>query len=383
MSMSRPDHRCRVCGSPLPEARLLHFENMPAAAQFLPDAASLAEDRGIGLDIFQCDGCGLVQTGSPPVPYYREVVRAAAFSEEMKHFRRGQFAAFARTYGLQGRKVIEIGCGRGEYLALLREAGMDAYGLEYAEDAVRHCVDSGLQVTRGFVDSASCCLAGAPYDAFFVLNFLEHWPDPSAGLRGIAHNLRENGLGLVEVPNFDMILRNRLFAEFISDHICYFTRESLETTLRLNGFEVVETSEVWHGYILSAVVRRRHSCDVAPFEGARRGLKDEIGAYLARHAARGVAVWGAGHQALATIALLGLGGKIRYVIDSAPFKQNRFTPASHVPILAPENLRSDPVGAVIVMAASYSDEVARILREEHDAGLGIAIVRDCALEIVR
>ena len=381
--MNPTDHRCRVCNSPLPKAHLLRFGNMPRAAQFLPDAASLAEDRGIDLDIFQCAACGLVQTGNPPVPYYREVVRAAAFSEDMKAFRRGQFADFARKYALHGRKVIEIGCGRGEYLALLREAGMDAHGLEYADEAVRHCVANGLQATRGFVDSAACELASAPFDAFFVLNFLEHWPDPNTGLRGIARNLSEDGIGLVEVPNFDMILRNRLFAEFISDHLCYFTQESLETTLRLNGFEVVEMDEVWHGYILSAVVRRRRPCDVAPFDAARRGLKGEIEAYLSRHAARGAAVWGAGHQALAAIALLGLGEKIRYVVDSAPFKQNRFTPASHVPILAPDSLRSQPVGAVIVMAASYSDEVAGILRREYDDRLGIAILRDSALEIVR
>ncbi len=381
--MNLTDHRCRVCNSPLPEARLLHFGNMPRAAQFLPDASSLTEDRGIDLDIFQCAACGLVQTGGLPVPYYREVVRAAAFSEDMKAFRRGQFADFARKYALRGRKAIEIGCGRGEYLALLQEAGMDAYGLEYAEDSVRHCLANGLRVERGFVDSASRMLASAPFDAFFVLNFLEHWPDPSAGLRGIARNLGEDGIGLVEVPNFDMILRKRLFAEFISDHLCYFTRESLETTLRLNGFEVIETNEVWHGYILSTVVRRRRPCDVAPFEAARQGLKNEIEAYLSRHSARGVAVWGAGHQALAAIALLGLGEKISYVVDSAPFKQDRFTPASHVPIRAPESLKSQPVGAVIVMAASYSEEVTRILRREYDEGLGIAILRDSALEIVR
>lgn len=356
---------------------------MPKAAQFLPDAAGLASDRAIDLDIFQCAGCGLVQTGNPPVSYYREVVRAAAFSDAMKAFRRTQFAELAYQHGLRGKKVIEIGCGRGEYLALLRESGMDAHGLEDAEDSVRQCVANGLHVTRGFVDSASYELPSAPYDAFVVLNFLEHWPEPNAGLRGIARNLIEGGLGLVEVPNFDMILRNNLFAEFISDHLTYFTRETLETTLRLNGFEVLKSSEVWHGYILSSVVRKRRRVEVTQFEGGRARLKQEVTQFISRHAERGVAVWGAGHQALATLALLDLGPKIEYVVDSAPFKQNKFTPASHVPIVAPERLRSTPVGAVIVMAASYSDEVAQIVQREYDQNMGIAIVRDSGLEIVR
>jgi hypothetical protein len=95
-----------------------------------------------------------------------------------------------------------------------------------------------------------------------------------------------------------------------------------------------------------------------------------------------VAVWGAGHQALAVMALADLGGKIRYVIDSAPFKQGKFTPATHIPIVAPEHLKTDPVDAIIVMAASYSDEVAKLIVEKYREHIEIAILRDYGLECV-
>jgi SAM-dependent methyltransferase len=361
---------------------MLHFENMPRAAQFLPDEQSLAQDVGIDLAVFQCPACGLVQTGGDPVPYYREVVRAAAFSEEMKAFRRGQFARFIDAYGLRGKRLIEIGCGRGEYLELFRDAGVDAHGLEYAEGSVSHCAGQGLKVAEGFVDRPDYVLAGGPFDAFAVLNFLEHWPDPNSGLSGIAHNLREGGIGLVEVPNFDMILSRNLFTEFISDHICYFTRETLETLLRLNGFAVLDCSAVWYGYILSAVVRKRAGSDVSAFDATRRRLKAEIDDFIREQGSGGVAIWGAGHQALATIALLGLADGIRYVVDSAPFKQGRYTPASHISIVPPQRLRSEPVAGIIVMAASYSDEVAGIIRRDWDGSMRVAILRDSGLERV-
>lgn len=374
--------RCRICFKPLPTECLLHFKNMPKAAQFLPDAQSIEYDSGIDLDVYQCAGCGVVQTTNEPVPYYKEVVRAAAFSEKMKAFRREQFGRFVQDHALQGKKLIEIGCGRGEYLSLLREAGVEVYGLEYAEPSVQHCIEHGLRVTRGFVDNPDYVLQHAPFDAFAALNFLEHWPDPNASLSGIARNLSENGIGLIEVPNFDMVLQKNLFTEFISDHIFYFTRETLETLLKLNGFEVIECTEVWHGYILSAVVRKRRPCDVSAFSGSRQKLKMEIDGFIHSHAGKTIAIWGAGHQALATIALLGLSGKIKYVVDSAPFKQNKFTPASHIPIVAPEYLNTDPVGAIIVMAASYSDEVAGIIRRDWGDAIHTAIVRDFGLEIV-
>lgn len=373
---------CRICAAPLPEQPLLHFNNMPGAAQFLPDLAQLAADCGVDLTVFQCKQCGQVQTGSDPVPYYREVVRAAAFSEEMKAFRREQFVSFVRKHNLHDRKLLEIGCGRGEYLALWREAGVAAHGLEYAQASVEDCLRQGLPTIQGYVEQAGQELAGAPYDAFATLNFLEHWPDPNASLRGIAHNLRDGALGLVEVPNFDMILQRKLFTEFISDHLLYFTRETLETLLRLNGFEVLECKPVWHDYILSSVVRKRAPCDVSAFDHARQQLKTQIDAFLHRHAQQGIAIWGAGHQALAAIALLELGSNIRYVVDSAPFKQDKFTPASHIPIVAPAKLDSEPVGAIIVMAASYSDEVARTIRQRWGSTFQLAILRDHGLELL-
>jgi hypothetical protein len=78
--------------------------------------------------------------------------------------------------------------------------------------------------------------------------------------------------------------------------------------------------------------------------------------------------------------MTGIASAIRYVVDSAPFKQGRFTPATHLPIVAPEALRTDPVDAVIVMAASYSDEVAGIVREQLGPGLSVVILRGNRLE---
>jgi SAM-dependent methyltransferase len=369
-----------MCGKPLPSERLLHFENMPKAAQFLPDKQTVKDDLGVDLNVYQCAACGLVQISNEPVHYYKEVLRAAAFSEEMRQFRLGQFGAFVQKYALQEKKLIEIGCGRGEYLSLFQESGVKAFGVEYADDSVRYCVEHGLQVSQGFVDSPDYSLEHGPFDAFAVLNFLEHWPDPNASLSGIARNLSENAIGLVEVPSFDMMLRKNLFSEFISDHILYFTQDTLETLLRLNGFEIIECSEIWYGYIISAVVRKRSISDVSAFDTTRNHLKSEIDNFIQAHKSNGVAIWGAGHQALATIALLGLAEEIKYVVDSAPFKQNKFTPASHIPIVPPERLNTDPVGAIIVMAASYSDEVAKNIRQKWGDSISMAILRDYGLE---
>jgi SAM-dependent methyltransferase len=382
MKNNGPVNKCRVCGQNYFDETLLRYENMPAAAQYLPNYESLGSDRGVNLEVCQCSGCGLVQLSNNPVCYYREVIRATAFSEEMRDFRLGQFRGFINRFSLKGKKIIEIGSGRGEYLSLMQQCGADAYGLEHSEEAAAQCRKDRLKVSSGFVESDAYRIDNAPFDAFYLLNYLEHLPDPNAVLRGIYNNVADNAIGIVEVPNFDMILRNKLFSEFISDHLFYFTRETLSATLGLNGFETIECNEIWYDYIISAIVKKREKLDLSIFNECKVRLKNELQDYVARFKDKRVAIWGAGHQAFSIISIINLSKKIKFVVDSALFKQGKYTPATHIPIVSPDAIKSDTVDAVIVMAGGYSNEVAMILRQKYSHKMHISILRDYGLEYI-
>lgn len=359
---------------------VLAYRNMPGAAQNFPDEAGLAVDRGSNLDLYECNECGLLQLAGSPVPYYREVIRAAAFSPEMRVFRENQLAEWVDRYNLGGQRILEIGCGKGEYLSLLAAAGVQATGLEYARSAVTHCRRQGLDVLRGFLGRPTQQLPASPFAGFMSLNFMEHWPKPVDTLRAMRHNLQPGGIGLVEVPNFDMILKEGLYSEFISDHLSYFTRDSFTFALQRAGFEVLEIHSIWYDYILSAVVRKRQPLDLSSLKTQQEKISATLRAFIDRFPPRSVAVWGAGHQALAALALGALSKDIRYVVDSAPFKQGKFTPATHIPIVPPAHLKEEPVQAIIVMAAGYSDEVARLIRQQYALGIPVAILRADGLE---
>lgn len=382
MNINNSIKSCRVCSGQLYPTPLLRLENMPNAAQFMPDADTLDQDIGSDLEVCQCSACSLIQLNSQPVHYYREVVRAAAYSPEMRSYRLEQFAELVTKHQLAGKKGLEVGCGRGEYLELLQLSGIDAHGLEFSSDAVIQCQQDGYTAFPGFIDTADHQLPTAPYDAFFILNFLEHLPQPHITLRGIANNLAPDAVGLVEVPNFDMILKKRLFSEFINDHLFYFTGDTMSKILAISGFTVLDCQETWHDYIISATVKKSPKADLDVLTNFQAVIHQDLHNYLDRFKNKKVAIWGAGHQALAVISLLKLQDRVSYVVDSAPFKQGKFTPASHLPIVSPATLQKDPVAVVIVMAASYSDEVARIIRAEYDPNMAVAILRDSGLEIV-
>ncbi len=373
-------NKCRVCGHGFFKEPLLRYENMPKAAQFLPDAESIKTDKGVDLEVVQCSGCGLVQLSNAPVPYYKEVIRAAAFSEEMKEFRMKQFNNFVQEFAIKGNKVIEIGCGKGEYLSIMQQTGAAAYGIEHCQDSVDYCIEDGLKVAKQFIHKRNDVLYGAPFDAFFIMNFLEHLPDPNVILAGIYNNLTNEAVGIVEVPNCDLILKKTLFSEFINDHLFYFTKDTLCTTLKLNGFDIVDCEEHWYDHIICAVVKKRNKFDISHFHNYQVQLKNEIEKYISHFKDKKVAIWGAGHQALAVIALTNIAEKIKYVLDSATFKQGKYTPATHLPIVPPDTLNTDPVDAVIVMAASYSHEVAGIIRKTFDKNINIAVLKGFGLE---
>lgn len=354
---------------------------MPKAAQHLPDAAAIQWERGTDLTIRQCSGCGLVQLDGEPVPYYRDVIRAAGISDVIRGFKTQQFRDFIARFSLRGKKVVEIGCGGGEFLSLLDPTTVTAFGIENDDDAVARCRQQGLQVEKNYLE-AGVTLKDGPFDAFLILMFLEHMPDPNGALQSLHDNLAPGAVGLVEVPNFDMMLRTQLFSEFIADHIFYFTADSLRTTLQTNGFDVLDCGELRDDYVLAASVQRRERLDLSLFRQRQADLENELLSFIGSFGDRRVAVWGAGHQSLAVIALTNVASKLAYVVDSAPFKQGRYTPATHLPIVAPEALKENPVDAVIVICGSYSDEVAHVLRRDFDPRIRVSILRDSGLESV-
>ena len=69
-------------------------------------------------------------------------------------------------------------------------------------------------------------------------------------------------------------------------------------------------------------------------------------------------------------------------MDSAPFKQGRFAPASHLPIVAPEHFLEEPVDVILIVAPGYTDEIAEIIRNRFSKTVQIMTMRSDRLEVL-
>jgi hypothetical protein len=132
------------------------------------------------------------------------------------------------------------------------------------------------------------------------------------------------------------------------------------------------------------MVRKRKKVEVSNWKENFDSLKQELFDYVNGYVSQGkkVAVWGASHQGFTLIPSLGLSDKIAYIIDSAPFKQGKFAPASHVPIVDRKHYFEEPVASIMIVAPGYTDEIANIIKTELSADIDIRTLRSNHLESI-
>ncbi len=357
---------------------------MPASAQNLPSKDKLSDEVAINLRLCQCSGCGLVQLDSAPVPYFRDVIRAGGGTSTMIHLRRTQYRHFIDQYNLSGKKIIEVGAGRGEFLRILKEFNVQPFGIEHNLNLVKIAQKDGLQIEQEFAETPDTILPNGPFDAFLSFNFLEHQPRPNDMLRCIYNNLRPGGYGLVTVPSLEYILQYDGFYELIHDHLAYYDENTLHFLMQRNGFKVLE-SRLVNRDTLAVIVQKRLPIEIRELHENLLALTEELNtfAHEATDCGKKLALWGASHQGFTIIPATKITKYVSYIIDSAPFKQGLYAPASHVPIVSPEHFFQEPVDTILIVAPGYTEEIINIIREKYGLQVQIAILRSRKLEILK
>ncbi len=349
---------CRICGKNKKYLKKIFTLNrQPKSAQGFLSKKNLHLDQPINIELYQCINCLVVQLLDRPVKYYKDVIRATSYSKQMKEYRNSQFNSWVKEYDLENKNILEIGANKGENLEILQKYSKNVFGLEHNLESIKYSKNKKLKVFHGYLEKKLKLSKKIKFDAFYIFNFMEHWPDPFESFKCLKIMLKNKFTGIIEVPNFDMIIDKKLVSEITLDHLLYFTKKTLNTTLEKMGFDVVSISSTFNDYILSAQVKNKEIHNLGNFNFALENKIKKINKILKNYLKKDVAIWGAGHQSLSLICSGKIEKKVSFIIDSAKFKQNLFSPVSHLQIKSPEILDTSKIKLIIIIAGSYNSEI--------------------------
>ncbi len=212
-----------------------------------------AEDRLHGTPgvfrVVRCSDCGLVFLNPRPAddelmslypddyqPYSRGNAILAGIKQRLFDIEAGRINRNFQTPG----RMLEIGCGAGEFLARMRDRfGWEVLGLDPGIGAARNAAEVfGLQVKQGFLNPED--FEPESFDLIVMRHVIEHVPDPMTEMRNVVSLLKQGGCFFVATPNFESIER-RLFGARWYDldtprHLTLFAPATLRKMLLTAGF---------------------------------------------------------------------------------------------------------------------------------------------------
>ena len=331
-----------------------------------------------------CSGCAFIFNAAwdPQCTVYSDQYEETqGFSPTFNSFNRAIAEELISSYDIRGKTVLEIGCGKGEFLSLICELG-DNRGIGYDPSFVpaRQRSDQDVRFVREFFPGSTNEVAPDLLCCKMTLEHIGQTHRFLASIRSVAN--REDSVIFFQVPDVGRILNEGAFWDVYYEHCSYFSAASLKRLFTGTGFAV---QRVWTGYdgqyLMILTSPAEHGSDVSP------GDEDDVAAiirssgtfaaasarsraaWLSRlrnwaAAGRRTVLWGSGSKAVALLTTLGVHDEIEHVVDINPYRVGKFLPSTGQRIVAPAFLRDYRPDNVIIMNPIYRNEVEQELARQ-------------------
>ncbi len=393
---------CRSCGKG--GLTLVLSLGLSPLANALLTAEQLArrdEEEKFPLNLAFCSHCSLVQITEtvPPEKMFREYLYFSSFSDAMvKHAEViANRLTDARKLG-KDSLVLEIASNDGYLLQHYARRGVPVLGIEPARNIAKVAVEErGVRTIAEFFGkelATSLVKGGERADVIHANNVLAHVPDLNGVIEGVAIALKDDGVAVIEAPYAKEFIDHREFDTIYHEHLCYFSLTALDHLVDRHGLVVSDVERLpIHGGSLRIFVSKKGAASrgpavlellkaeaaggvatLAPYlDFAKRvdELKTELVRVLADLKAKGkrIAAYGAAAKGSTLLNYFGIGtDTLDFVVDRSTYKQGRYMPGVHVPIVAPTELARLQPDACLLLTWNFKDEILAQQQEYRDKG---------------
>ncbi len=380
MTEGKGTYTCYNCGS---KGMAVFYEAKGVPVQsclLLTDGEKARNFPRRDLALGFCQKCGFIGNvlfDPGLLTYSTTYEEQQSFSPRFSDFARELATHLIDRYNLRGKSIVEIGCGKGDFLILFCElANSRGVGIDPSYIPSRTEDSAAKQITfiQDFYSERYASYRG---DLVCCRHTLEHIQDTADFVHTVRRTVGEQSDTVVffEVPDATRILRELAFWDIYYEHCSYFSLGSLARLFRSCGFDVLDLATAFDDqYLLlearpangSTPTRLRQEDDL---EQLTRDVKyfaenhqAKVGAWKQhleriQEKKRRAVIWGSSSKCVAYLSTLNVGDEIEYVVDINPHRQGKFLPGSGKEIVAPEFLREYRPDTIIVMNSIYCEEI--------------------------
>lgn len=392
-------HTCLACGRADGQL-VLDLGVQPLANNLLTAEDIASSEPRFPLRVFVCPGCWLLQIADlvPPVKLFSEYLYFSSFSDELMRHAKEAADRYCEDYRLgPGSFVVEIASNDGYLLQHIVQANVPCVGIEPAANVARAARDKGIETWTEFFGpdvARRLVQARGPADLVLANNVLAHVPEVHDFIDGLRVLLAPGGRAVIECPYATELIAKTEFDTIYHEHVFYFTLTPLIELFSRHGLAVWNVERIAiHGGSLRVFVGHHGAHPVAPAVGALLAEEQVAGvatmSYYAGFAraveelrysltsmladlkrqGRRIAAYGASAKGSTLLNYCALGAEtLEFVVDRSPHKQGRFTPGSHLPIVAPAELLERMPDVTLLLTWNFADEILAQQRAYRERG---------------
>ncbi|MEQ8536342.1 MAG: class I SAM-dependent methyltransferase [Coleofasciculus sp. D1-CHI-01] len=380
------DKTCPICASP---HQILFFEMLavPVYCNLLWSDKQAAQNCAkADIKLTFCPSCGFIYNVAfdpTKLGYSQDYENSLHYSRRFQNYAESLAQQLVERHNLYNKDIIEIGCGKGDFLIELCQRGNNrgvGFDPSYVPLSEHNSLNNQVQFVQDLYSDKY-----NTYQADFICcrHTLEHISNPADLLQPLRQAIgdRLNTVVFFEVPNALETFQHLAVWDIIYEHCCYFVPTSLAQAFAKYGLKVDDIRETFAGQFLclEALPINDTSPDTAPNPDDVEALRADIAAFTEKfqtkvetwqqtlakisQAGQTAVVWGAGSKGVTFLNLLKLRDEIEYIVDINPRKQGMYVAGTGQKIVPPEFLRDYQPDVVIVMNPIYEGEIRKMVAD--------------------
>lgn len=391
---------CRLCAHPLTRT-FVDLGTSPPCESFLTHGQLDEPELHYPLHVRLCERCLLVQLPDyvRPADVFSDYAYFSSYSDSWVDHARAYVERMIDQLRLDGESlVVEVASNDGYLLQHLLPRGVPVLGVEPAANVAAAAERRGVRTVVRFLGEQSgreIASTYGPADLVVANNVLAHVPDIVDFARGLRELVADDGLVTLEFPHLLRLIEGRQYDTIYHEHYSYLSLLTAGRALRTGDLVVVDVEELGtHGGSLRVHARPSGSAGGASaaveavlaaeqaaglhtvaghdgFASAVLEVKRDLLGFLLDASRQGHSVAGYGAPGKGNTLLNHCGVRadlVEFTVDRNVFKQGRFLPGTHIPVLAPQRLAQTRPDFVLVLPWNLREEIVSQLAYVRDWG---------------